>query len=461
MITASFDFSAMTGGFLMFYKIICDLNTEGKVFLPKQFTIDKEILNNESKTTVVAFGQRKCNCEVILLDNLENDTIMISSSLTNQLLLPMDIKFQVNIRNSQIQLGPLIGLLLKKNIKMLNRIRLNEYLKYTLKYSQINGILCVFTSECINFKENTVEGFYYYPKTNKWVRAILPIPDSIFRRVSLPQEIGNKLTRITGNKVFNSYFFNKWEFWKTGLRHDLIKNHIPYTEIIKSPDRVIKLLQEHSFLYLKPINGTFSKGIVRLEKQDENYLARTNLSTKPLLFSSNDELISYLLKLISRKTYLAQQGVDVIKLTGGYTSLRVIMQKNKKLKWQCTGIIARIGEARGISSNYNSWGYGLTLEDFLAKSHQLSESEISNKRQEVIQICTTVCNMIEEAWGNYGDVGIDIGIDNNLKTWIFEVNKAHMHYIPLKINDNKMYLEVKTQPIEYAVALSGFKIQEP
>lgn len=444
----------------MFYKIISDSNTEGKVFIPKQFTINNEILINKSNIRVVAFGQRKCSCELILLDNLENDTIIISSNLINHLHLPMDIKFQAKIRNSQIQLGPIVGLLLKKNIKQLNRIRLNDYLKYALKYPQINGILCVFTSECINFEESTIEGFYYCLKTNKWIRATLPIPDSIFRRVTLSQEIGSKLAKITGNKVFNSYFFDKWEFWKAGLKHDLIKNHIPYTEIIKSPDRVIKLLQEYNFLYLKPINGTFSKGIVRLEKQNENYVAKTNTSIKPLLFSNNEELITYLLKLISHKTYLVQQGVDVIKLTGGYTSLRVIMQKNKKLKWQCTGIIARIGEARGISSNYNSWGYGLTLEDFLVKSHQLSKSEISNKRQEVIQICTSVCNMIEETWGNYGDVGIDIGIDNNLKIWVFEVNKTHMHYIPLKINDNKMYLEVKAQPIEYAVALSGFKIEE-
>jgi hypothetical protein len=444
----------------MFYKITPYSSTDDKVLVPKQFTLDNDLADISTCKFTLSCGQRKCNCDIVVQDDLEKDTIKIPEHLINLLYLPKDIKFQVKINNNIIQFGPIIGLLFKKSKNKLNKIRLTQYLKYALDYSKTNGILCVFASESINFEKSTVEGFYYNPESNKWISATLPIPDSIFRRTSLPQNIFNKLSNTTKNKVFNSYFFNKWEFWKTGLKDNVIKNHIPYTEIINSPEGVIKQLEKYNFLYLKPINGTFSKGIVRLEKEDDKYLIKTNSHIKPLVFNSNNELINYLLKLVSNKTYLAQQGVNVIKLTDGYTSLRVIMQKNKHLKWQCTGIIARIGESRGISSNYNSWGYGLTLEDFLSKSHQLSEYEIAEKRREVINICTSICNMIEKTWGNYGDVGIDIGIDKDLNVWIFEVNKTHMHYIPLKINDYKMYNKVKTTPIEYAVALSGFKVME-
>jgi hypothetical protein len=455
-----FDFSILTGGFKMFYKVFSDLTTEDKLFISKQFAIDHNINRNDNVTFQVATGQRKCTCEVIILEDLEDDTVKLSKGLIDCLYIPENIKFQIIVRDNKIHIGPIIGLLFKKSINKLNKSHLKGCLKYTLKYSQINGLLCVFTSDSINFDDNTVEGFYYNPQNRKWVRASLPIPDSIFRKAPMPQNICYKLSKTTGNKLFNSYFFNKWEFWKTGLKYDIIKDHIPYTEKMISAERVVKLLEEYNFLYLKPISGTFSRGIVRLEKQNENYLAKTNERIKPLLFANKEELFNYLLELKSRKSYLVQQGIDVVKLTGGYTSLRVIMQKNQELNWQCTGIISRVGEARGISSNFNSWGYGLTLEDFLVKSHNLTESEISNKRQEVIMICKSVCAMIDKTWGNYGDVGIDIGIDNNLGVWIFEVNKTHMHYIPLKINDYKMYYEVKTMPIKYAAVLSGFKVKE-
>ena len=66
--------------------------------------------------------------------------------------------------------------------------------------------------------------------------------------------------------------------------------------------------------------------------------------------------------------------------------------------------------------------------------------------------------MLDLRKGNYGDLGFDVMIDEQLKIWILEVNKRHYHSVPLWINDVQTYYEVKAKPIKYATALAGFEV---
>jgi hypothetical protein len=446
----------------MFYKILLDLDSENNIFISDQLLSDYNISGITTKDSVtVCAGQQKYNSNVIISNELQRYEIKISNNIANYLSIPIDIEYQIYISGNEIHIGPIIGLLLNSKRKGYSNKRLSEYLKYTLKYEEIKGLLCIFTVDDIDFGENLVKGLYYNPNSkinNGWVKGEFPIPDSIFRRTGLPKLVEKKLKKLTNNKMFNSYFFNKWQFWNLASNVNSIKDYVPYTEIARSVDNINKMVEKYGFVYLKRVGGTFSRGIVRLSKEDDKYTVKTNESTKIIEFETKERLAKFFYKNIFKKRYLVQQGIDVIKLTDGFTSFRCIMQKNQYLNWQCTGIIARIGESRGVSSNYDSWGYGLTFEEFFKKSLSLSDEEIFKKKQEVIDICLKTCEMIDKKWGNFGDVGIDIGIDTSLKVWIFEVNKTHMHYIPLKINDYNMYYTVKTMPIRYAAALGGFKI---
>lgn len=95
--------------------------------------------------------------------------------------------------------------------------------------------------------------------------------------------------------------------------------------------------------------------------------------------------------------------------------------------------------------------------EVLQKVYGLSSSEVSEKEKEIIKICKEACLLIEQAYGNYGDLGIDVVIDQKLKVWVLEINKLHQHTLAEYLaKDLDMYNRVVTKPLEYAKALAGF-----
>ncbi|MCD8503412.1 MAG: YheC/YheD family protein [Bacillaceae bacterium] len=93
----------------------------------------------------------------------------------------------------------------------------------------------------------------------------------------------------------------------------------------------------------------------------------------------------------------------------------------------------------------------------IKKVFDLQERDAFKKEQEMIQACTVICEQLSNCCGNYGDVGVDVILDENQKVWVLEVNKLHDHKFPLyALEDEQMYYKVITTPFEYASYLAGF-----
>jgi hypothetical protein len=155
---------------------------------------------------------------------------------------------------------------------------------------------------------------------------------------------------------------------------------------------------------------------------------------------------------------LVQQAIHSLKFQSRNTHLRVIMQKNETMRWNCIGIISYMGKVGGICTIYPDGWYGLSFGKFIKKFIPKDDQSISKIEQKVIDVCYKTCKMLDSTGGNYGDVGIDVIVDEDFRIWILEVNKRHNQRTPLAINNVQMFNNVKINPIKYAVALSGFKI---
>lgn len=442
----------------MFYNLKTDSNTKDMLFIPKEIYDKFTFLNNKSNI-IVSAGAIECNVVLSLAPDLQKDCIVLSENISNLLSIPLDISYQIIVTENKISLGPIIGLLFAKHDSKLNEQELNNALVYTLLYSEFRGLLFIFSSESINFTTKTVEGFYFKPDLYEgkvtWIKRTLPIPDVVYRRVGLPSKFKKDLKKLTHNNVFNSYYFDKWEFYNMISKYNNTLEYIPYTKLLKSVSDIEDTFKKFNTLYLKPSDGSLASGLIRIEKHTHSYHIKRKHDDSTTIIDTQEDFLKFTNEISSRK-YLIQQAVDSIKIDERYIDFRVIMQKNENLSWQCTGIISCVGKKNGICSNYQSHGYTLNFKDMMKKLGFEKEKFIFKKQEEIIRACTDICKILDLSEENYGDLGIDIMLDNDLKIWIIEINKRHDHSMPLSIKDNQMYFQVKSNPIKYAVGLSNF-----
>jgi hypothetical protein len=444
----------------MFYRILSHPNQRGNIYVSHDFN-SIYAQDNTSSININA-GSKTIKVNLVLVSDLGKDEIKISVDVLNYLSIPTNLLYQIKTDKENITIGPVIGLLMAKENSKLTEKKLDNQLIYTELYESFKGLLYVFSFEDIDFKESLIEGYYYepnyYDKKGYWKKGVFPFPSAIYNRILLSKVKEKKLKEALGNKIFNSSRFNKLDFYNMSTNCEKVRKHLPETRLFSSMDEIDEMLQSYDAIYLKPINGTLAKGLIKVSKEGYNYLFRINENPNAVVIGDKKIAINYFNRIKYGKQYLIQQGINTLNFEGRHTDFRVIMQKDEKMQWQCTAIVARLGKEEGICSNFVSYGYALSFEEVFSRFSEISNEDILVKKNEVINVCTETCEMLDNTGENYGDFGIDVAIDTDYDVWIIEVNNRHAHNIVIPLNDEKLFYEIKRNPIKYAVALSGFNI---
>lgn len=202
----------------------------------------------------------------------------------------------------------------------------------------------------------------------------------------------------------------------------------------------------------KPKIGRFGNGIQKVEKTQDGYIFKVKSGVKQLV--KDEAAVFQLIKRYKKRRYIIQQAVP-IDFARKPVDFRVVLQKDGSQKWTCSGIIAKIGKQGRINTN-NASSVDLGC-DALQMIFGLSPEQVLEKENEMIRISTEACLIIERAYGHFGDVGVDVVVDQNLQVWVLEINKSHQHDMArYQQKDPDMYYRVVSRPLEYARALAGF-----
>nr|WP_263325971.1 YheC/YheD family protein [Neobacillus sp. Marseille-Q6967] len=428
----------------MIYEVAADPLSSNSLNVPASLAASLGIENN--KMLSLSYGRRKLQVTVNNIQSIKEDQILVSENVIKELLMDTKAKYEIIFSGEEILIGPVIGLLLGKTEKKLEQY-LKNYLVYTMLYEQINGVLFVFCENQIDFSNECITGYLYDPSLpENWRKGVLPFPGAIFRRVELSNNSLKGLQEKMGNRFFNAQYFDKWQFWNWLSPYKELKKHLAETTNKVSIANVDKYIDLYNGVYLKPKGGSRGKGIYYITKTENQYLVMENYQEEIRTLSKED-MINYLSRY---SFYLLQQPIKLQTFEGRKVDYRVMLQKNDTGNWQCTGIIARFGNTNSISSNFKANGFA--LEGTMALRTQFGYDELSafKKYQEIINLCIKMACKVDEIAGNYADLGIDVGIDQDNKIWVIEMNKRPDHDFPLIIKDRKMYYQVKSNPVLYA-----------
>ncbi|MHA0857581.1 YheC/YheD family protein [Paenibacillus sp. CMAA1364] len=253
---------------------------------------------------------------------------------------------------------------------------------------------------------------------------------------------------------------SKWAKTKVLMQNDYISKHIPITHKY-SHETLQRMLQEFSFVFLKPEIGTYGRGVLCIEKiaDKPEGNAQSNINIAPSGYKlryakethtlySIDDLIPWLDVYTGNRSYLIQQGIQLLQYKNRPFDLRVLTQKSPNQHWVTTGIIGRVAAPHKIITNYHSGGKCQTFETLMTPYKKTMEQ--FTLQQSIKKLGIAVAQQLQKKYPNIKEIGLDIAIDKDGSYWILEVNTLPAIF-PFKkfIPDKDVYQRIHRYAVSY------------
>jgi glutathione synthase/RimK-type ligase-like ATP-grasp enzyme len=390
----------------------------------------KQLQLNQHSELNITIGRKTIPAIVQTVD-LPDYTILFSEDFMESFYLPIHpIKFKAMIvpECQTLKLGPVAALLTdsiehKTNGPKFRSIHLFcEELQQGL--SEDGGFFYVFS-----YEQFLSQG--YYLEDGQWTAAQLPAPDVIYNRIHSRAREFKKDFKDFREKVkrllipfFNDRFLSKWEVYEHLKSERNLDSYLPETKLF-SKDRFYELAQKYNTLYLKPIHGSQGRNIIKVTRgTDSHYSLETSLKSltaKQAGLFSLDELFQQIKPLIHNRIYIIQQGIPLLSYQSSSMDFRVLCHQNLDNVWRATSTVARIAADQEFVSNLARGG---TLTRPLnALRTCISDKKSLEVLAQVKELALETASIISRnSKGIVGELGIDIGVDQEGKPWLIEVN---------------------------------------
>ncbi|RXT14003.1 YheC/YheD family protein [Ammoniphilus sp. CFH 90114] len=402
---------------------------------------------------ILQFGIRSVESVIISSCDTKWDEIGIARVAVELLGIPLVNSYEVRVDGNTLRFGPYIGILTKRKVGSLKKY-LETLSSYVHHYEQIGGTILAFYPDEVNQESHLIHGLLYNSQTKEWDKGTYPLPAAIFKTLITSSELSQYFKSTIGNTVFNSPIFNKWEMYDWLYSYHDSFQYFPKTSLYRHPRDLELYSDDYKSVYLKPIDGFFGKGIIKVSKSECGLRMEERKGRgrkKEHEFISYTELDHYLSRRLQEKTYILQQGLELISCNGRMVDFRLIIVKNQQGEWESIGMVARYGKARSVVSNILSGGIAETGEVALKKILLLSDDEVVNLKNKMVGIAIQAAKGIEKRGVQLGNLGIDLAIDQNNRIWIIEMNNKNPdHTIALNANDHDMYYRALRNNLLYA-----------
>lgn len=219
------------------------------------------------------------------------------------------------------------------------------------------------------------------------------------------------------------------------LNHPQLATYIPETRWY-SKEVLLEMMEKYPTVYLKPDKGTGGGGIIRIRRWNHHRYEYQDLSKRRVV--SLFQLFRILDQKLAKQRYLIQQGIALASIRGCPFDIRVFLQKPHH-EWLISGMAAKIAKPGKIVTNYCKGGqpYDIFKALYLAtsKNHEIAKKIFV----ELYYISKEIAKILNRRFWGLRELGIDLGIDQQLRIWIFEVNTNPNFQLFKKIGNQEMY----------------------
>lgn len=431
-------------------------------------TLPEEICNSLKKPVEklkVGMAEESIKYE----SNNTDNTVEISSNIAETLELSEGMITNLIIKGNKVCLGPVMGIFIndfaiKKAIKQEPSFRFTELWKAN---KDSNLIPYYFSINDVDFINQRINGTYYNKEKQIWCQKEFPLPEILYDRGGgflkeqkvISKYIRNQLYLNKDLKKLNSrHCFDKWEVHKHLVKHEDMKSYMPFTILYKEPNDLIKIFDKSSTIYIKSCCGSNGREVVRVIKAKDKiyHLSYFNKELVEYKLRSLKELADKIETIFKKKKIILQSAIDVIELDGCNIDMRATVQRNGNGELGIYSHPVRLGQKGCPITSTKSGSTVYMFDDFFSKYYNYTEEHITELKTKVDEMLIKSFIYTEEAYGSFGEVGIDFAIDKNGDIWFIECNA--------KPGKDSMYLsygkdtikKAFQNPLEYAKYICGF-----
>lgn len=285
---------------------------------------------------------------------------------------------------------------------------------------------------------------------NSWVKVKINRLDFIYDRCFYPtrtfyEKYARRVLSLKQKIPFIGYGLpNKWLVYEALQKKPFIVPYLPSTYLVNDWNFMKDIMTKEHSVIIKPIAGAQGKGIIVLTKKDDQYFLKTAENPAALQKISEEDGCKLCLDL--KNQYIIQPFLPLVK-NGSPLDLRIYLHKNKDGQWIEAAKAFRKGEQKHFVANL---AQGATIVPFENMKTMWSKEKWHDIHTALTNIINTVPLQLESYFLPLFDLGIDVGIDHDGKTWILEVNSKPGRKILFQNNDRKeSYISTLLSYIQY------------
>ncbi|WNC17327.1 YheC/YheD family protein [Brevibacillus brevis] len=335
------------------------------------------------------------------------------------------------------------------------------YFRRLLRAGQeLGSTVFLFSPKDVRASGKQVRGFVL-DRNGNWQAKLFDRPDAVFDRYRYTPTQAFKdyvAFRRTSDFLYaNNRLANKWRVHEVLYRDPRMHRWLPET-LLCNRANLQKMLGRHTYLYVKPLNGTGGRNILSIEKTGQGYrlMGRDKRRAKIVtVIRSTDALQRWVERWTKGEKHIVQQGLRLQLIPNRAVDMRLLIQKDGQGDWDITGHGIRVGGEKSATSNLHGGGKAVAVPAFLRP--RFGEARTAEIIRDCEQLAYQTADTLENHFGRMVEFGLDIGIDVEGKAWLIEVNPKPAREIFREMGALAQYKQAISRPIEYAMYLARTK----
>lgn len=333
--------------------------------------------------------------------------------------------------------------------------------------SQPNTDIYLFSLKDIDYACTRISGTFYDPDQGRWANKLFSFPDVLYiRNGALNYSRAEFLrflraTEAHGMRIVNNLpAFNKWEVCQVLSRHAKIKPHLPETRLYRSHGNGLltalrQMLQLYGSVYLKACRGRRGLQVMRIVQLPNRSYECSYFAHQPIVRrvpgNSLYQMGHIIEQFFGKQSFVAQQPIDLIEIKGSKVDLRAEVQRNGRGELEIVAVPVRVGQPGcPITTHAASFRF----EDFFTGYMGYSEAELGALQNRIHELLFSIYEALEDHYGSFGEIGIDLGLDKEGKLWLIECNAQSAKVSLMNAYSEGIVARAFSNPLEYAQFLA-------